>query len=93
MSGTFPIATAKFETMGFSSKQNTISSKSINGKHLSRVVDNQRFGFTARIIVGKRSDIYGELMAFIIKQRSGKEILQLFHLRFKMLEVLKQEQF
>ena len=29
MSGTFPIATAKFETMGFSSKQNTISSKSI----------------------------------------------------------------
>ena len=73
MSGTFPIATAKFETMGFSSKQNTISSKSINGKHLSRVVDNQRFGFTARVIVGKRSDIYGELMAFIIKQRSGKE--------------------
>ena len=27
----------------------------------------------ARIITGKRSDVYGELMAFIIKQRSGKE--------------------
>ena len=73
MSGAFPISTAKFETMGFMSKQNTISSKSINGKHLSRVVDNQRFGFTARIIIGKRSDVYGSLMAFIVKQRSGKE--------------------
>ena len=73
MSGAFPISTAEFETMGFMSKQNTISSKSINGKHLSRVVDNQRFGFTARIIIGKRSDVYGSLMAFIVKQRSGKE--------------------
>ena len=73
MSGAFPISTAKFETMGFQSKQNTISSKSINGKHLSRVVDNQRFGFTARVILGKRSDVYGSLMAFIVKQRSGKE--------------------
>ena len=73
MSGAFPISTAKFETIGFQSKQNTISSKSINGKHLSRVVDNQRFGFTARVILGKRSDVYGSLMAFIVKQRSGKE--------------------
>ena len=73
MSGAFPISTSKFETMGFMSKQNTISSKSINGKHLSRVVDNQRFGFTARVILGKRSDVYGSLMAFIVKQRSGKE--------------------
>ena len=73
MAGAFPISTAKFETMGVKSIQNTIVSKSINGKKLSRTVDNQRFGFTARVIVGKRSDIYGSLMAFIVKQRSGKE--------------------
>ena len=36
-------------------------------------MDNQRFGFTARIITAKRSDVYGELMAFIMKQRSSKE--------------------
>ena len=73
MSGAFPISSAGFETMGIQSVQNTIISKSLSGKKLSRQIDNQRFGFTARIIVGKRSDIYGELMAFIIKQRSGKE--------------------
>ena len=73
MSGAFPISTSKFETLGIRSVQNTIISKSISGKKLSRQVDNQRFGFTARIITAKRSDVYGELMAFIIKQRSGKE--------------------
>ena len=73
MSGAFPISSAGFETMGIKSVQNTIISKSLSGKKLSRQIDNQRFGFTARIIVGKRSDIYGELMAFIIKQRSAKE--------------------
>jgi hypothetical protein len=73
MSGAFPISSAGFETMGIKSVQNTIISKSLSGKKLSRQIDNQRFGFTAKIIVGKRSDIYGELMAFIIKQRSGKE--------------------
>jgi hypothetical protein len=73
MSGAFPISTAKFETLGIQSIQNTIISKSINGKKLARTVDNQRFGFTARIITAKRSDVYGDLMAFIIKQRSGKE--------------------
>ena len=73
MSGAFPISSTAFETMGIQSKQNTIISKSLSGKKLSRQIDNQRFGFTARIIVGKRSDIYGELMAFIIKQRSAKE--------------------
>ena len=73
MSGAFPISTSKFETLGIKSVQNTIISKSISGKKLSRQVDNQRFGFTARIITAKRSDVYGELMAFIIKQRSGKE--------------------
>ena len=73
MAGAFPISTAKFETMGIQSVQNTIISKSINGKKLARTVDNQRFGFTAKVIVGKRSNIYGSLMAFIIKQRSGKE--------------------
>ena len=64
MSGAFPISSAGFETMGIKSVQNTIISKSLSGKKLSRQIDNQRFGFTARIIVGKRSDIYGELMAF-----------------------------
>ena len=73
MSGAFPISSAAFETMGIQSKQNTIISKSLSGKKLSRQIDNQRFAFTARIIVGTRSDIYGELMAFIIKQRSAKE--------------------
>ena len=73
MSGAFPISSAAFETMGIQSKQNTIISKSLSGKKLSRSIDNQRFAFTASIIIGKRSDIYGELMAFIIKQRSGKE--------------------
>ena len=73
MSGAFPISTSKFETLGIKSVQNTIISKSISGKKLSRQVDNQRFGFTARIITAKRSDVYGELMAFIMKQRSGKE--------------------
>ena len=73
MSGAFPISTADFQTLGIKSVQNTLVSKSISGKKLSRQVDNQRFGFTARIITGKRSDIYGELMAFIMKQRSGKE--------------------
>ena len=73
MSGAFPIATSKFETMGIKSIQNTIVSKSINGKKLSRTVDNQRFGFTARVITSTRSDVYGNLMAFIIKQRSRKE--------------------
>ena len=73
MSGAFPISSSSFETMGIRSIQNTIISKSLSGKKLSRQIDNQRFGFTASIIVGKRSDIYGELMAFIIKQRSQKE--------------------
>ena len=73
MSGAFPISSASFETMGIQSVQNTIISKSLSGKKLSRQIDNQRFGFTAKIITGKRSDIYGELMGFIIKQRSGKE--------------------
>ena len=73
MSGAFPISTSKFETLGIKSIQNTIISKSVSGKKLARQIDNQRFGFTVRIITGTRSDVYGELMAFIIKQRSGKE--------------------
>ena len=73
MSGAFPISTSKFETLGIKSTQNTIVSKSLSGKKLSRQVDNQRFSFTASIITAKRSDVYGELMAFIMKQRSSKE--------------------
>ena len=73
MSGAFPISTAKFESLGIKSIQNTIISKSQSGKKLARQIDGQRFGFTVRIITGTRSDVYGELMAFIIKQRSGKE--------------------
>ncbi len=73
MSGAFPISTAKFESLGIRSIQNTIISKTVSGKKLARQIDNQRFGFTARIITGKRSDVYGDLMAFIVKQRSGKE--------------------
>ena len=73
MSGTFPISTSKFETLGIKSIQDTILSKSVSGKKLSRQIDGQRWSFTARIITAKRSDVYGELMAFIVKQRSGKE--------------------
>jgi len=73
MSGAFPISTAKFETMGIKSIQNTIISKSVSGKKLARQIDNQRFSFSVRIITGKRSDVYGDLIAFIVKQRSGKE--------------------
>lgn len=73
MSGSFPISNSKFTTMGIKSIQSTIISKSVSGKKLARQIDGQRFGFTAKIITAKRSDVYGELMAFIIKQRSGKE--------------------
>ena len=73
MSGAFPISSANFQTMGIRSIQKTIISKSQSGKKLSRQIDGQRFGFTAKIITGNRSDIYGELMAFIMKQRSQKE--------------------
>ena len=73
MAGSFPISTAKFESLGIKSIQNTIISKSVSGKKLSRQIDGQRWGFTAQIITAKRSDVYGELMAFIVKQRSGKE--------------------
>jgi len=73
MSGAFPISTSKFKTLGIRSIQNTIVSKSISGKKLARQIDNQRFSFTAQIVTAKRSDVYGELMAFIMKQRSGKE--------------------
>tara|TARA_R100001530_G_scaffold67905_1_gene48327 strand:+ start:1063 stop:1683 length:621 start_codon:yes stop_codon:yes gene_type:complete len=73
MSGAFPISNSKFETMGIKSIQNTIISTSDSGKRLARQIDGQRWGFTISIIAGNRSDVYGELMAFIIKQRSGKE--------------------
>jgi len=73
MAGTFPISNAQFESLGIKSIQNTIISKSVSGKKLARQIDGQRWGFTARVITAKRSDVYGELMAFIVKQRSGKE--------------------
>ena len=73
MSGAFQISSAKFETLGIKSIQNTIISKSVSGKKLARQIDGQRWSFTARIITGSRSDVYGQLMAFIVKQRSGKE--------------------
>ena len=73
MAGAFPISTAKFESLGIKSIQNTIISKTVSGKKLARQIDNQRWAFTVRIITGTRSDVYGELMAFIVKQRSGKE--------------------
>jgi len=73
MSGAFPISTAKFGTFGIKSIQNTIISKTISGKKLCRQIDGQRFSFTVQIVTAKRSDVYGELMAFIMKQRSQKE--------------------
>ena len=73
MSGAFPISSSKFSTMGIKSMQTTIISKSDSGKRLARQIDGQRWGFTASIITSNRSSVYGELMAFIVKQRSGKE--------------------
>jgi len=73
MSGAFPISSAKFESLGIRSIQNTIISKTVSGKKLARQIDNQRFAFTVRIVTATRSDVYGELMAFIMKQRSSKE--------------------
>ena len=73
MSGAFPISTSKFETLGIQSIQSTIISKSISGKKLSRTIDSQRWAFTISIITSTRATAYGELMAFIVKQRSGKE--------------------
>ena len=73
MAGAFPISTSKFESLGIKSIQNTIISKTVSGKKLARQIDGQRWGFTARVITAKRSDVYGDLMAFIVKQRSGKE--------------------
>ena len=73
MAGAFPISTAQFTSLGIKSIQNTIISKSVSGKKLARQIDGQRWAFTIKIITAKRSDVYGELMAFIIKQRSGKE--------------------
>ena len=73
MSGVFPIASSKIETMGIKSIQSTIISKSISGKKLSRTIDAQRWAFTISVITSTRETAYGELMAFIIKQRCGKE--------------------
>ena len=49
MSGVFPIASSKFETMGIKSLQPTIISKSISGKKLSRTIDAQRWAFTISV--------------------------------------------
>ena len=73
MAGAFPISTSQFTSLGIKSIQNTIISKSVSGKKLARQIDGQRWAFTIQIITAKRSDVYGELMAFIVKQRSGKE--------------------
>jgi hypothetical protein len=73
MAGVFPISNSKFQTLGIKSVQKTLLSKSASGKRFARQIDGQRFLFTANIITSKRSDVYGELMAFIMKQRSSKE--------------------
>ena len=73
MSGSFPISNSKFQTLGIQSQVDTLISKSISGKKLTRQIGTQRFGFTAEVIVAKRSDVYGELMAFVIQQRGSKE--------------------
>ena len=66
MSGAFPISNAKFGTLGIKSIQNTLISKSDSGKRLVRQIDGQRFAFSVQIVTATRSDVYGELMAFIM---------------------------
>ena len=73
MAGAFPISNSKFETLGIKSIQDTIIAKSVSAKKLARQIDGQRWAFTVSIKTGTRADVYGELMAFIVKQRSGKE--------------------
>jgi len=73
MAGVFPISNSQFQTLGIRSIQKTLLSKSASGKRFARQIDGQRFAFTANIITAKRNDVYGELMAFIMKQRSSKE--------------------
>ena len=59
--------------LAYNLKSILLYQKSISGKKLTRQIGSQRFGFTAEIIVAKRSDVYGELMAFVIKQEGSKE--------------------
>ena len=40
MSGTFPISSAKFKSLGIRSSQDTIISKTVSGKVLKRQIDN-----------------------------------------------------
>ena len=61
MAGAFPISSANFDTLGIKSIQKTLISESASGKKLVRQIDGQKFGFTANIIIAKRSDVYGEL--------------------------------
>ena len=77
MSGTFPISSAKFDSFNFKSNQTTIISKSDSGKKLARQIDNQRWSFSISIITSTRDNVYGELMAFIVKQRGSKENFQI----------------
>ena len=79
MAGAFPISSAGFQLLASRAYKIQLFLKSQSGKKLARQIDGQRFAFTAQIITGKRSDIYGELMAFIIKQRSQKKTLQSYH--------------
>ena len=78
MSGALPTS-PEFNALSFKEEVNTLVSVSDSGRRFARQIDNQRFSFTARIITAKRSDVYGELMAFIIKQRSGKENFTISH--------------
>ena len=73
MSGAFPISTAKFNSLGIKSIQNSIISKTDSGKRLVRQIDGQRWAFSINIITGKRSDVYAELMAFMVKQKGQFE--------------------
>ena len=76
MAGSFPISNAKFESLGIKSIQNTIISKSVSGKKLSRQIDGQRWGFTAQIITAKRSDVMANLWHLLLSKDQAKKILQ-----------------
>jgi len=70
MSGALP--NTDFTAVNISSEQKTLISTTDSGKTFRRQIDGQRWKFTCRYNLKKRSD-FQSIMAFIVKQRSQKE--------------------
>ena len=75
MAGTFPTSPA-FNSLNISSEQKTITSTTDSGKMFATQVDGQRWKLTASFPPMTRAD-FMPIYAFIIKQRSQKEIFSI----------------